>query len=550
MPKLKIDGIPVDVPAGTVIIEAAKQAGKEVPFFCYHDKLSRPANCRQCLVEVAKAPKLLPACYTTVAEGMEVFTDSARVQDAQRSNMEFLLLNHPVDCPICDQAGECKLQDYYRDFDFKPSRLNVLPNHKPKVVRLGAQVVLDDERCILCTRCVRFYEEIVGERPLGVFKRGNKSELGLYPGEALPHGYARNVVDICPVGALTSEDFRFQKRVWFLQRADSVCTGCATGCNVHVEHDEGQVWRYRARENEAVNECWLCDDGAYSYHAIHTARVTAPKVRQNGAWTDATWDVALTAAAEALRAPDGGRPVGLVLSAQATVEDNWAWLSMAKAALGDVRVYAAGKPNWKGDTILRSDDQNPNTLGVKKLAPEASDVAALKADLDGNKLRAVIVLGHEGVDTKLLESLRKAPALIAVVTHESPLLDFATVLLPGVTHVEKDGVFVNGEGRAQRITHAIEPVGRAAPQWKIALKLGARLAPQGARKDQLGQESAWTGPAQLFDELAAKVEAFAGLSHAKLGATGAPLLGYAEPATADKIGFVHLRHNGVAVATP
>jgi NADH-quinone oxidoreductase subunit G len=538
MPKLKVDGIEVEVPAGTVIIEAAKLAGKDVPFFCYHDKLSRPANCRQCLVEVAKAPKLVPACYTTVAEGMEVLTESSRVKDVQRSNMEFLLLNHPVDCPICDQAGECKLQNYYRDYDFKPSRLNVLPNHKPKVVRLGAEVVLDDERCILCTRCVRFYEEIVGERPLGVFKRGNKSELGLYPGKALPHGYARNVVDICPVGALTSEDFRFQKRVWFLKRADSICTGCATGCNIHLEHDDGQVWRYRARENEAVNECWLCDDGAYSYHAIHEHRVTAPKVRQSGAWADATWDQALTIAANALR--DAGGPVGLVLSAQATVEDNYAWLSVAKAAFGDVRVYAAGKPSGKGDDILRSADQNPNTLGVRKLAPEAKDVAALKADLDGNKLRAVVVLGHEFADLKVLDSLRKSPAVIAVVTHETPILDFAAVVLPGVTHAEKDGVFVNGEGRAQRINAAIEPVGRAAPQWKIALKLG----------EKLGHVATWAGPTELFDDVAAKVEAFAGLSHAKLGAGGVPLAGYSEPAADQKIGFVHLRHQGAVVATP
>ena len=529
MPTLKIDGITVEVPAGVPIIEAAKKAGCEVPYFCYHDKLSRPANCRQCLVEVAKAPKLVPACYTTVAEGMEISTKSPRVQDAQRSNMEFLLLNHPVDCPICDQAGECKLQDYYRDYDFKPSRLNVLPNHKPKVVRLGAKVVLDAERCVLCTRCIRFYEEIVHERPIGVFKRGNKSEIAVYPGHELQPGYARNIVDICPVGALTSEDFRFKKRVWFLDKTESVCTGCATGCNISLEHHEGVAYRNKPRENADVNECWICDDGAYSYKRINDERVLAPTIRgASGPAGDApgevTWAEALAKAAELLRAPDGGRPVGIVLSPQASVEDTWAWLRLGREALGgDVRWYVGGKALWKGDDVLRSVDQNPNTLGAKLIAgvlggkPGLLDAAALKADLEGNKLRTLVLIGGDLPDAKLYDSLRKAPALIHVGTHVSPAVAAAQVFLPGVTHAEKEGVFVNGEGRAQRFHQAMEPRGRAAPEWKIALKLAGKL----------GVDFAWAGPQALFQEIAEQVPAFAGQSYATLGAQGAVLAGFA-----------------------
>jgi NADH-quinone oxidoreductase subunit G len=517
MPTLKIDGQPVEVPAGTTILEAAQKAGKKVPFYCYHPKLSIPANCRQCLVEVAKQPKLVPSCYNTVAEGMEVLTESAKVREAQRRNMEFLLLNHPVDCPICDQAGECKLQDYYRDYDFKPSRLNVLPVHKPKVIRLGAQVVLDAERCILCTRCVRFFEEIVGERPLGIFKRADKSELGLYPGKKLPRGYARNVVDICPVGALTSEDFRFRKRVWFLEKTPSVCPGCARGCNITVEHDEGVVWRHKPRDNEAVNQCWICDDGAESYHPVNERRVLGPSVRRGGGWADVTWDEALGAAAELLRAPDGGRPVGVVLSAQATCEDNFAFVRLGREVLGEVRFYVAGKAPWAGDRLLRVADQNPNTLGARLVAgPGAGDAAALRGDLEARRLRAVLLVGEHLPDASLAAPLGQVGAVVLCAANETPVREVAEVVLAACTYAEKDGTFVSVEGRVQRVRRAIEPRGRGGPQWKIALRLGRKL----------GTDFAWGGPEALFGEIAAQVPAFAGLSWEAVGPSGVVLPGH------------------------
>jgi NADH-quinone oxidoreductase subunit G len=516
MPKLTIDGIPIEVPPGTTILQAAKKLGRKIPYFCYHDKLSRPANCRQCLVEVAKAPKLLPGCYTSVAEGMEVQTDSEKVREAQRRNMEFILLNHPVDCPICDQAGECKLQNYYQKYDFQPSRRNVLPVHKPKVIRLGAQVVLDAERCILCTRCIRFFEEIVGERPLGTFKRGNRSELGLYPGKELPHGYARNVVDICPVGALTSEDFRFHKRVWFLTSTPSVCSGCARGCNLQVQHHEGVVYRYLPRDNEAVNQCWICDDGAYSYHQLNEGRVLAPQVRKGGDLAEVTWDEALGAAAATLRAADGGRPVGIVLSAQATNEANWAFARLGREALDQVRFYVAGKPDWQGDQLLKVPDQNPNRTGATLVAGDgAGDAEALAADLAQGKLRAVLLVGGHLPSPVLAEALGRADGVVVVTSNTTPALRAAQVVLAAAAFAEADGTLVNFQGRVQRIHAGPEPQGRSGPEWKIAFRLGQKL----------GRDFGWTGASGLFREVCAEVPAFRGLTWEGLGPFGAVLPG-------------------------
>jgi NADH-quinone oxidoreductase subunit G len=525
MPKLTIDGIPIDVPPGTTILQAAKQLGRKIPYFCYHEKLSRPANCRQCLVEVAKAPKLLPACYTPVAEGMEVFTDSEKVREAQRRNLEFILLNHPVDCPICDQAGECKLQNYYQKYDFQPSRLNVLPVHKPKVIRLGAKVVLDTERCILCTRCIRFFEEIVGERPLGTFKRGSRTELGLYPGKVLPYGYARNVVDICPVGALTSEDFRFKKRVWFLTSTPSICSGCARGCNIRIQHHEGVVYRYLPRNHEAVNQCWICDDGAYSYRALNEGRVLAPQVRKGEDLVEVSWDEALTAAAATLRAADGGRPVGIVLSATATTEANWAFARLGREVLDSVLFYVVGKPDWEGDRLLKVADQNPNRMGAMLVAGDGGgDAEALAADLAQGKLRAVLLVGGHLPSQALADALGKADGVVVVTSHATVAVRAAQVVLAAAAFAEIDGTFVNFQGRVQRIHAGPRPQGRSGPEWKIALRLGQKL----------GRDFGWTDAGSLFREICAEVPAFCGLRWEGLGSLGALLPGQEPPADAAK----------------
>ncbi len=291
MPKLTIDGKEIEVEAGTNLIEAARRLGIEVPHYCYHPGLSIAGQCRLCMVDVEKTPRPTIACNTQAADGMVVHTETERVRDTRRSIMEFHLINHPLDCPVCDQAGECWLQIYYMKHGLYDPRMTDEKVHKPKAVPLGPHVILDAERCILCSRCVRFCDEITGTGELGIFHRGDHSEIGLFPGRDLDNNYSANVVDICPVGALTDRDFRFQVRVWYLDTAKSICTGCARGCNIDVHvnrrrphHAEGRrVARLKPRLNAEVNAWWMCDVGRYDFGFVDApTRLTVPTRRGPG----------------------------------------------------------------------------------------------------------------------------------------------------------------------------------------------------------------------------------------------------------------------------
>src|ERR1051326_4619980 len=306
MPTLTIDGKEIEVPGGTNLIEAARRLGIEIPHYCYHPGLTIAGQCRLCMVDIEKTPRPTIACNTQAADGMVIHTDTERVRDTRRSIMEFHLINHPLDCPVCDQAGECFLQIYYMKHGLYDPRMKDEKVHKPKAVPLGPHVMLDAERCILCSRCVRFCDEITGTGELGIFNRGDHSEIGLFPGRDLVNNYSANVVDICPVGALTDRDFRFQVRVWYLDTAKSICTGCARGCNIDVHvnrrrphHAEGRrVARFKPRFNAEVNAWWLCDIGRYGFHAVddpHRIRFA----RHHG--VDVTRDEALSVLAAALR---------------------------------------------------------------------------------------------------------------------------------------------------------------------------------------------------------------------------------------------------------
>ncbi|HXN41788.1 MAG TPA: 2Fe-2S iron-sulfur cluster-binding protein, partial [Myxococcaceae bacterium] len=270
------------------MIEAARQAGADIPYYCYHPRLSIAANCRMCLVEVSSSPKLVPACQTPLSEGLAVKTNTGVVKDSQRSVLEFILLNHPVDCAICDQAGECKLQDYYARYDFMPARAGGPKILKEKRKVLGPMVVLDQERCILCTRCVRFMSEVPQEPQLGMFGRGSAERIDVFPGSALDSNYSGNTVDICPVGALLNRDFRFRARSWFLSEAPSVCTGCSRGCSIFVDFFGEETHRYRPRENEQVNKSWMCDQGRLSYKYVNKDRLLTPQLGKGGDSREAT----------------------------------------------------------------------------------------------------------------------------------------------------------------------------------------------------------------------------------------------------------------------
>jgi NADH-quinone oxidoreductase subunit G len=476
MPTLSINGREVTVPKGTPIIRAAAQVGINIPHFCYHPALSAPANCRMCLVEVEKARKLEPACYLKCTDGMVVHTESEKVLAVRKSVLEFILLNHPVDCPICDQAGECKLQDYYVAYDAEPSRLSTQKVGKAKVYPIGPHVVLDAERCILCTRCIRFCDQVTGTSELTMIERGDRVEIRTFPGKELDNAYSMNVTDICPVGALTTKDFRFKCRVWLLTSTDSICTGCAKGCNIHLDHFRGETQRYRPRFNAEVNEYWMCDSGRLSYKDLHTDRLLDIKVEGDAfeSWPRAARKVAGLLAKSAV-----GPRTAFVVSARASTESLLAAREFAATTLGGATVYWAGRPDGESDEFLIQSDRNPNRAGLAHVFGEgvlARDASSLLAELERGNVDAVYMMGSAlPLDTearnRFVDLASKTGLFVLQAAHKSDLANAAHVFLPAATHAEQDSTFVNADGIAQPAYRAYPPAGNALPHWEIFFRL-------------------------------------------------------------------------------
>jgi NADH-quinone oxidoreductase subunit G len=495
-----VDGREAVVKPGTNLIEAARSVGVDIPYYCWHKRLSVAANCRMCLVEMSNSPggKLVPACQVTAAEGVAVRTDSPRVKDQQRATLEFLLLNHPVDCPICDQSGECKLQDYYMTFDHLQSRLDVPKVEMRKRVALGPLVVLDQERCILCTRCVRFMREIAKNPQLGVEQRGNHSFITAFPGQPLDDRYSGNVVDICPVGALTSTDFRFRGRVWFLSTARSVCTGCARGCNVFLDYMRDTTFRYRPRENDAVNQDWMCDQGRLSYKAFNDRRVLAARLGRGGGRTVARGE-AVAEAARVLRTRAGEGTLALLLSPVASVEDLLVAALVARDGLKLSTAYVGGRPDGWQDEFLKRGDENPNRKGLELVAAafglSLRPLAELASAVRDGRVKAVWAVGGESPDAPGAEAIAAAPDLVVQATNAGTLADGATVLLPASPVPESDGTFVSFEGRAQRFEMAYWPRGDSRPHWALAGEVGKAL----------GLVARWATGREVFEDLGRRV---------------------------------------------
>ena len=509
MPKLTIDGREVEVPAGTTIIEAARRLGIDVPHYCYHPGLSIAGNCRMCLVEVEKIPKMVIACHTQVADGMVVRTTSDKCREYRAAVLEFILVNHPLDCPVCDQAGECKLQDYYMEHGAAGSRVdeNKVKKHA-KAKQIGPMVMLDSERCILCSRCVRFTDEITHTHELGIVERSDHSELILAEGAWLDNRYAGNVVDICPVGALTDRDFRFKCRVWYLSAAESVCTGCAQGCNIdiHVNRDRphkaggARVMRYKPRENPDVNRWWICDAGRYSYKAIDEDRADQPMVDGR----NVALERALETTAEAIQAAGGA--VGLLVATTATNEEMFLARTVFADRLGG-KVAFMTPPQGDSDEFLILADKSPNRRGaVEIIGAETGDPVAWVKE---HGIKALVVIG----EADLTGMKASVSHLTVIATHPGKAADQAHVVLPGTVHAEVEGTFTNHQGRVQRIRVAVPPIGNAVETWRILLLLAERL----------GHTFDYEFEDDIFAALAAAVPAFAGLTHENLGGRGALL---------------------------
>jgi NADH-quinone oxidoreductase subunit G len=534
MPKLTIDGKEIEVEAGTNLIEAAQRLGIEVPHYCYHPGLSIAGQCRLCMVDIEKAPRPTIACNTQAADGMVVHTETDRVKETRRSMMEFHLINHPLDCPVCDQAGECWLQIYYMKHGLYDPRMTDEKVHKPKAVPLGPHVMLDAERCILCSRCVRFCDEITGTGELGIFNRGDHSEIGLFPGQDLENNYSGNVVDICPVGALTDRDFRFQVRVWYLDATKSICPGCSRGCNIEVHvnrkrpHHAGgrRVARLKPRFNDAVNAWWICDVGRYGYTAVEGAgRLTAPTRREGGAVVETSWDDAVAAVAAALGRyrPD---EVGVLVSPDMSNEDLFAVKRLCEArGIQSVGFRVPPAVAATDDNFLLRADRHPNTRGAELIGLDGS-AADIVAAARAGRLKLLWVFEHDllaggwpAAETR--QALERVETVVFAGAVANATTALAHHVLPLAAWVERDGTFTNFEGRVQRFRAAVEPLGVARAAWDVVgMVLGAAgTAVQATRAEH------W------FRELARSVPAFAALSYQTIGDGGAMVAG-APPTTA------------------
>lgn len=499
MPSFKLDDREIPFEPGDTIIRAAHRVGVDVPHYCWHPGLSVAANCRMCLVEVMpppgrpammldvlawdplhqtyvpqKKPKLQPACQQAAADGMVVKSQtSEHAVKARSAVQELLLLNHPVDCPICDQAGECRLQDYWLEHQASRKRMRDEPVHKPKGVVFGPTIVYDAERCIMCTRCVRVSAELAKDPVLSMRERGNLNEITVAPGRRLDHNYTLMTEYVCPVGALTSSDFRFKARVWFLRSARTVCNGCATGCNSFTDFDprNQKVYRYRPRENLAVNKYWMCDDGMLDYQRIHRDRVLEPRIKGESVGGAA----ALERAAELIKSA-APQKTAVLLSAQHSNEDNQALLDLGKA-LGALQVYYTGRAPGKGDDILISEDKNPNTAGVLALSGgRARPLADLLAAIKEGKVGTLIALGSQIGNPNDAAALKDVKSFVSLSTHEGPIAAAAAVVLPASSWAEADGTFVNRLGLWQESDRAITPQGESRPAYRWVQELAKQLS--------------------------------------------------------------------------
>ena len=511
-----IEGAQVAVPRGTTIIEAAKQAGVLIPHYCYHPSLPSPAVCRMCLVEVEKAPKLMPACVTTVADGQVVHVNSEPAKKARQGVLEFLLINHPLDCPICDQAGECELQDYTFQEGRAGTRYGEYAKRYNPVEDFGPDILYVANRCILCTRCVRFMDDVAKTPVLNVSERGDRAYIGIAPEQLLDHPWSGNVVDLCPVGSLLSKDFLHKARAWDLDKTASVCPGCSQGCNISIDTRDDIVVRLRPRPNLDVNRHFMCDYGRMDYRWLNRGdRIEAPLVREGPRHVATDWDTALDRLGRILRDASGdavllasGRMSTESLGLVRRMVDRFSVTAAVRVPLGDEEPLA-GVPHL----ALRR-ERTPNADGARLVGYDAAWADALRAAASA----ALVIVLDADLDERDLEALHGIPGQLVVLgTVATDWLHSAALVLPVTNMAEENGTYVNRDGRLQRYQQARAQPGMARPAWWVA---GEVLGGPGPDAD------APATAAEAFDLLAARFEAFAGLSHAELGFSGRILPGH------------------------
>lgn len=458
MPKCTIDGREVEFAAGENLIEVARRVGVEIPYFCYHPGLTVVAQCRMCAVEVEKMPKLQTACSTPASEGMVVRTNSDRAKQNQRSIMEFLLLNHPLDCPICDKAGECDLQD--NSFKYGDAKMRTSEERRTYLdLDMGPVIKKNMNRCIHCTRCIRFGDEVAGIREMVAVQRGNNTEITTIDGRPLETDYAGNYADICPTGSLTLKDFRFRKRAWMLKKTATLCEGCSKGCNMEVQHDNNVIQRCIPRTNLEINRYWLCDEGRFNYHyTVDRKRVNFPYV----AGVKASWSEAVANTKEQLK----GKKILILVASDLTQEEVKLLLEFAPRAYPGSSIFHFGTPGIQSvagdgpaDAFLKRKSKTANLNGIEKLGIKGFDSVPVGTDA------ILMVRGGRAIIPKLDSST----SVFGIGVFSEKEAEKMKAVLPGTAFSEKDGTVLNYEGREQRFRRAVSPPGQSKQLSEILM---------------------------------------------------------------------------------
>jgi len=526
MANIKIDGKELQVADGITILEAADIAGIEIPHFCYHKELSIRGSCRMCLVEVEKMPKLVPACSTTIKDEMNIFTSSERVIKNRRGVLEFFLINHPLDCPICDQAGECTLQDYVYKYGSAVSRFTEEKEHFERRKELGPHVLHYTERCVLCGRCIRFCEEISETRELARFNRSFRSEVDVFPGKRLDNKLSGNVVDLCPVGAMVSKEFLFKSRVWWLTHTESICPLCSRGCNIEIDSRDNKILRVRPRPNPEVNIQWMCDDGRFGWDFVQREdRLTSPLKREGAEMVSISRTQAINLVKGRLSyiiSNFGKEAVAAIASPYLTNEDNYLLRILLLSVIGSPYLAVCQPPQVEERMVFPSGftieaDKSPNLAGAQDVsAVEGRELIShrqLLQKVASGEVRALYFLGgapRMSLPVEEREMLRKVDFLVVHDYAPSELTEWAELVLPNLSFAEREGTFTNFQGRVQRLRPALLPPGEAKPDWEILQEVCQAM----------GGEVNYPSAEKVFEEIVGAVPGYKSLSYKDLGNQG------------------------------
>lgn len=486
MVKIFINNRPLEVKEGITVLKAAESAGIYIPHLCYHPAFAAEGSCRMCLVEIEGLPKLELSCSTVVREGMKVFTQTEKVIEARKTVLEFFLAEHPLDCPICDKAGECRLQDYYQEYGLFESRFIEFKEKREKKVTIAKNLILDRERCILCTRCVRFLREITKTQELGVLNRGLRSEIGVFEEDLIANNYSGNLTELCPVGAITDRDFRFKTRTWFLRSGESVCPLCSRLCSTFIDYHPGfsrfeekrKVYRIRARENHEINGYWICDYGRYNYSYLDSERWTRVVMNKNGQKPLLSWEKALAMLAEKVRTLKflrKERRMAVILNSALTNEELFLTQKIFKKDLCLENVYIIDPKSGQGDGFLLTAERTANRRGAREVGFDFREFHLNFLE----KIDLLLIFGNALLDWFKLDELKgvlsKVKAKFLFTPAASPLGELTDFVLPTAYIAEKEGSLINADGKIQRFAPALSPEGEALPEWKILVNLAREL---------------------------------------------------------------------------